>query len=168
GEEVLTCIGLWSSVAPACLSGHGQRQILWQSDAIADHADNSYLVDRRRFDDLLIAAARDERVTLVTPARVRRPIWNDGVWTVPYLQFGQQRTVTARYLVDATGRRANCAPLGKKTIALCGKWEGWSERSEPQMSVEAGQQCWFWAASTSPGAAVLLAFVDASDAIVAG
>lgn len=121
------------------------------------------LVDRGRFDRLLLNAAREGGARVVQPARALRPRRTTDRWVVPVLAERKEVEVTARFLVDATGRASRLG--GRKlctaapTVALHASWArprgAWRETR-----VEAGADEWFWGAPLPGGTFNAMVFLD--------
>ncbi|QSQ26843.1 tryptophan 7-halogenase [Pyxidicoccus parkwayensis] len=122
------------------------------------------LVDRGRFDALLLGAARDAGVRVLQPAAAHRPERLDVGWRVPVVLSGGRRLqVSARFLADASGRGTwlggRKEPVSARTVALHGYWRG--ERPHgPETRVEAGPDAWYWGAHLPDGTFSAMAFVD--------
>lgn len=122
------------------------------------------LVDRGRFDQLLLQSARETGARVLQPARALRPRRTGHGWSVPVLAAGKRFEVKTRYLVDATGRASRLG--GRKlrtaapTVALHASWHRprgtWQETR-----VEAGPEAWFWGAPLPDGTFNAMAFLEA-------
>ena len=122
-------------------------------------------VDRGRFDALLLEAARQAGVRVLQPARASRPRHvGPHAWRVPTLVRGSTRTVTARFLIDASGRRGitggRVIRLSAPTIALFAYWHEIPLR-RPDPCVEAAADQWYWGAPLPDGVFNATVFVDA-------
>ncbi|MCY1016574.1 NAD(P)/FAD-dependent oxidoreductase [Pyxidicoccus sp. MSG2] len=121
------------------------------------------LVDRGRFDALLLAAAASAGVRVLQPATARRPERTAGGWVVPLLHEGRETRLRARFLADAGGR-SGClggrkVPVSAPTLALHGYWRG-ERRQGPETRVVAGPDGWSWGAHLPDGTFSAMAFVD--------
>ncbi|KWV59279.1 hypothetical protein AS156_31920 [Bradyrhizobium macuxiense] len=122
------------------------------------------MVDRGRFDALLLDTARKAGVRVLQPARAKAPRVRSGGWVVPVESGEGASLIEARFLVDAAGRYSNIRRteplLGPMTVALSGHW-----RDTPLVPghnrIEAGQDCWYWGAPRPDGAFCAMIFVDA-------
>lgn len=121
-------------------------------------------VDRGRFDALLLDAAGEAGVRVLQPATAGRPQSDDdGKLTIPVRVAGTYATLSARYIVDATGR-GGFVP-GKRirasvpTLALYGYWRD-TGISGSETRVEAGHREWFWCAPLAGGTVAAAVFVD--------
>ncbi|MGX4695563.1 NAD(P)/FAD-dependent oxidoreductase [Streptomyces sp. JNUCC 63] len=109
-------------LATGHLPCHGNRSA-WGStalhtiDFIRDPYGHGWHLDRPLFDSTLRAAARAAGADVSERTAVYRPVrCLDGTWRLTLLDpHGGQRTVTCRWIVDATGRRAAIAvPAGAR------------------------------------------------------
>lgn len=104
------------------------------------------IVDRTTFDATLRMQACLRGVKLRCPARItsRRSV-ADG-WVLALDQDGRASTLTARFLVDATGRRSSGrAAAGRpthRTIAVSGVWRVRRRNTRPKIA--AAPSAWFW------------------------
>lgn len=128
-----------------------------------DPREEGVLVDRGRFDALLVAHARAVGVAVLQPATIRRRTRDDDVWRLTMETRGTTRVVRARFLVDAAGRAAALPGrrirTGPRTVALYQYWEGAQVPSAPR--IEAGTDAWYWGVPLPGGRYNTLAFVDA-------
>jgi hypothetical protein len=125
------------------------------------------MVDRGRFDRLLLRHAEEAGARVLQPASALKPRREDGEgagWIVPVRTPDGGREVRARFLVDASGRAARLGGprvrTGPRTLALHGVWSrpgGWGEETV----TEAGADEWLWAAPQADGALSAMVFVDA-------
>jgi flavin-dependent dehydrogenase len=117
-------------------------------------------VDRGRFDELLLAAARDAGATVVQPAVARQPRRAGGGWEVPLAGGG---VIRAAFLADASGRRRLLGGRRKRTapalLALHGSWRG-VRHDGSDTRVDACRDGWLWGAHVPSGSFRAMAFVD--------
>ena len=118
------------------------------------------LVDRGRFDALLLEHARAAGVRVLQPAVARRPEQRDGAWRIPVDADGRSVEVTAPFLAVASGRAPRPGPgrIGRPTLALYAYWEG--DRLPDVPRIEAGEDAWFWGVPIPDGTYNTLVFVD--------
>jgi flavin-dependent dehydrogenase len=123
--------------------GGVQRQLDFTSGA------PGFQVDRGRFDQLLLDAAKESGVTVLQPASARRPEIKGDQWHVPVESAREPLSVEAAFLVDASGRRSLLAGRrernSKPTLALYAYWRN-TRFEGAETRVEAGQSEWFWGA----------------------
>ena len=121
------------------------------------------LVDRGRFDALLLGAAASAGVRVLQPAVAQRPERPADGWELPVLHEGRRLVVSARFLADASGRTACLGGrkqmVSARTLALYGYWRGDTPHG-PETRVEAGPDGWYWGAHLPDGTFNAMAFVD--------
>lgn len=123
-----------------------------------------FQVDRGRFDRILLEAAREAGAAVLQPAQAERPI-RDGEagWRIPVRLPGSRKEIRARFIADASGRRALLG--GRKvrssapTLALYAYWRK-SGLSGPETRVEAGRSEWYWGAPLPDGSFNATVFID--------
>lgn len=128
----------------------------------ADEREQGLLVDRGRFDDVLLHRARDLGVRILQPAGLIDRKYGDGVWTITVEMAGEVRQLRADFLVDARGRAASGSwrreRTGPSTLALYAYWQGNGLPDQPV--IEAGNDAWYWGVPLPDGTCNILAFVD--------
>jgi flavin-dependent dehydrogenase len=121
------------------------------------------LVDRGRFDALLLGAAASAGVRVLQPAVAQRPQRMEGGWELPVLHEGRRLLVSARFLADASGRTSCLGgrklSVSARTLALYGYWRGEMPHG-PETRVEAGPDAWYWGAHLPDGTFNAMVFVD--------
>lgn len=121
------------------------------------------VVDRGRFDAILVEKAKRAGVRVLQPARAKTPRAHAGGWIIPVENAEGGLLVQARFLVDAAGRYSNIrrtdAPSAPSTVALSGHWRETSLVPGPNR-IEAGKMCWYWGAPRPDGAFCAMVFVD--------
>lgn len=129
-----------------------------------------WLVDRGRFDSVLLDAARRAGVRVFQPARIVARTF-DQTWSVR-LHAGE--SLTSKFLADAGGRsRVLSGPkieCGVRTLAMYAHWSGvgpGDDPCDPHTLVEAGESAWYWGARLPGGAYSAMVFTDAENARVA-
>jgi flavin-dependent dehydrogenase len=122
------------------------------------------LVNRGRFDQILLDEARRAGVRLLQPARVvaaRRG--RSHVWEVEIESEGRSRAVTTRFLAIAAGRRSALWGRRKRVSAPVLALHGFCKAARgvtPQVRVEAAESCWYWAAPLADGTVAAAVFLD--------
>jgi flavin-dependent dehydrogenase len=132
----------------------------WTGDAYARDDRSALMVDRSRFDRILLDSAADAGAVTLTGATAQRPIGSEDGWIIPVRAGTRSAMVKARLVVDASGRRAGRVASGAPTVALCGRWRGVPWSDTPEMRIEAGKHCWFWGAPMPDGSVTALVFLD--------
>ncbi len=131
-----------------------------------DARESGMLVDRGRFDAVLLSTARTLGVQVLQPAVVHARTAREDGWTVDIEAAGAGSSsrvlLHARYLVDATGRRGMLRGrrrrVGPSTVALYAYWRG--RRLPTRPCIEAGTEAWYWGVPLPDGSYNTLAFVD--------
>jgi flavin-dependent dehydrogenase len=139
----------------------------WSStniDSRTEAGEPSFVVDRGRFDSLLLEAAMEagaEVIQSVQPGRPER--LGRHAWRVLLRKAGKECELRARFLVDATGKRGLlprerrlCSP---RTLALYGYWRQ-TPLPAAETRVEAGPNEWSWGVSLPDGSFNATVFVD--------
>lgn len=127
------------------------------------------LVERSRFDRVLLQAAMEAGAHVIRPAVVCVPkAYHNGVWRLEARCEGAA-TIECRYLIDASGKqgfleRGDCDFPGRRivtappTVAICGCLQ--SEFPPRMTMVEAIAEAWVWGASLSGGGCAAMVFCD--------
>jgi 2-polyprenyl-6-methoxyphenol hydroxylase-like FAD-dependent oxidoreductase len=132
----------------------------WTDEASARNDRPALMVERSRFDRILLDSAADAGAITLTGASAQRPIGSEDGWIIPVQAATRSARVKARLVVDASGRRPGRVVSGAPTVALCGRWRGVSWSDTPEMRIEAGKHCWFWGAPMPDGSVTALVFLD--------
>jgi flavin-dependent dehydrogenase len=121
-------------------------------------------VDRRAFDRMLAHAATAAGACLFEGSDLRRSEYRNACWWLQAASEGpqgdiQERTLCARMLIDATGRRAKVArALGAKRmlfdrlVGIASHWAGVDPVEQSHLLVEATPDGW-WYSAPLPGSA---------------
>jgi len=127
-----------------------------------DPREQGLLVDRGRFDAVLVESARALGVRVWQPATVRERTPRDEAWDLVVAAGETAHRLRARFVVDATGRTSHFPGrrrlTGPRTVALYAYWEG--KRLPVQPRIEAGANAWYWGVPLPDGPYNTLAFVD--------
>jgi flavin-dependent dehydrogenase len=118
------------------------------------------LVDRGRFDALLLDHARAAGVDVLQPALARVPERRDGAWRIPVDAEDGRVELTARFVAFAGGRspRPRALRTGRPTLALHAWWTGGRLPDAPR--IVAGYEGWSWGVPIPDGTYDTLVFVD--------
>jgi flavin-dependent dehydrogenase len=161
--RLLDAIGPGADVRGAGFTAVRRSVVLWGAEAPrlrpAFQAPG-LVVDRGRFDALLLASAAAAGVEVIQPASAGRPVRRSRGWCVPLRDRGE---LTADLLIDARGRAAGAGRVadGAATAALCGYWVDVPELAG-EVVVEAADDAWLWAGRLSDGRWSVIAFVAAA------
>lgn len=123
------------------------------------------LVDRGRFDALLLDQARACGVWVIQPAFLRVRMRLERGWHLEVESAGNIHALDALFLADASGRsavlRGRKRHVGPRTLALYGYWRRGDRPREPR--VEAGPDCWYWGMPLPDSTYNAMVFVDAAE-----
>jgi 2-polyprenyl-6-methoxyphenol hydroxylase-like FAD-dependent oxidoreductase len=121
-------------------------------------------VNRGKFDMLLLKAAETAGVRIIRPAQACVATWGESLWRLEVKADTESRCISAKYLVDATGRRSFMPgarlSTSPPTLALCGYLRA-PARREPTR-IEAVPDGWCWGASVPGKLLSTMVFVDPS------
>lgn len=123
----------------------------WREDG------GAFVVDRGRFDALLLAHARARGARVEQPARVISRERSGGVWRLTVETGGTNLALEVDFLAEAGGRRAagQRLPFGAPTLALHARC-----RSAAPPVIEAGPRAWYWGMPLPDGGYRAFAFTD--------
>jgi flavin-dependent dehydrogenase len=127
---------------------------------------SGFIIDRARFDGLLLDAAVEAGVEVLRPARASRPTRDaDGLWDIAVSCAAGRLRVKAAFVVDATGKGSVIAGRRRRysapTIALNAYWRN-AKIDGAAVLIEAGADEWFWGASLPDETFNAMVFIDAS------
>jgi flavin-dependent dehydrogenase len=118
------------------------------------------MLQRSRFDELLLLEAARAGVAVLSPARARVAQRCAAGWVVPVIRGGTAIEIKARFLVDARGRRGGeRIHAGPRTVALSARWTAVG-LGPGEMRIAAHPEGWCWSAARSAGAAEVTVFLD--------
>ena len=152
---------VWWGTNDARVESFGAGSLGWQ-------------VRRDRFDTVLLAEAAEAGARVVRRAIVREVTRGPGVGATSFVHYdlrGRQRSLTARWVLDCTGRAGLLArrewrradPAGR-TLALAGVWErrgGWTTLDdETHTLVESYEGGWAWSVPVSRTRRYVTVMVD--------
>ena len=135
-----------------------------RSAAFRSFSEPGFQVDRIAFDEQLLAAARALDITIVRPALASKPSrMANGLWYVPVVKRPESFGIHARYLVDASGKRAisggSKRRISAPTLGLYGCWQGVMIPGAESL-IEAGDEQWYWGAPLADRSFHAVVFVD--------
>lgn len=162
---LLETIGAAAAIESAGFTRVGRVTVDW--DAFTEREDpagRGLLVDRGRFDQLLLDQARARGVRVLQPATVGRRRRTGCDWEVEVSEPGRRAEVRAAFLADASGRGGigeSRRATGARTVALHGYWEGRGLPRHPR--IEAGPNRWHWGVPLPDGTYNTLVFLDPDD-----
>jgi len=163
---LLDALGARAAVEAGGFAPGRRWAVRWETDRTEwrDHrGEAGLLVDRNRFDAVLLAFARAAGVRVLQPAVMRRYSYGDGHWQMSVASDSREVALSAALLADASGRagalRGRRQATGARTIAL---YAGWRGAALPENSrIVAAAHGWLWGLPQAPGLYTTMAFVDA-------
>lgn len=162
---LLDVLGVRQAIESAGFLTPARAIVRWTSHEVVNvgHGEHGLLVDRGRFDAILLDAARRAGVAVIQPGRAGRPLRVDGGWRVPVMRSGESVTLECKFLVDATGRRSplpgRWTRLSAPLLAIHAYWRGAPEMGEV-VRIETSDAWWYWAAPLPDGTYNATVFVD--------
>lgn len=143
--------------------------VLWAGERrLRTDVANGFQVDRGRFDQILLKAAKIAGAKIAQPARVTHFTHpGAGSWCLTVMEGGASRFFNCRFVVDASGRNG-CLPgrrlrIQPPTIALYAYWHDADISSDlggDETLIEACNDQWYWAAPLPDGSVNATVFVD--------
>lgn len=143
------------------------RRVLvdWEGGAHVreDPREEGLLVDRGRFDQILLERARALGVRVLQPARVVARRESADGWSIRIATESGAIELKADFLADAGGRSSQSqrSRTGCPTLALYAYWQGSDLPREPR--IEAGDDAWYWSVPLPDGSCNTLVFVDPAE-----
>ena len=127
-----------------------------------DPGSQGMLVDRGKFDALLLLHARAAGVQVFQPAVCRDCSRFAEGWRITVERGGETVHFSARFLADASGRgfatRGRKRRTGARTTAFYCYWQGSDLPKRPR--IEAGSDAWYWGVPIPDGTYNTLVFAD--------
>jgi len=162
---LLDSVGLGELISRTSFRAPGNTLLCWAESEPqllpSDSRAGALLVDRSRFDALLLEAARKAGVHVVQPAHARVTC-TPKCWQV-FADGVEQFNISAKALVDAAGRRSclqgRRVAFSPRTMAL---WAHLDVNHDCATRVEAIPEGWLWAAPIADEKVSLLFFCDPS------
>lgn len=163
-RELLSAMGAGKALADAGFPPARDVRVSWEGESLARVKSGSegLLVDRGRFDHMLLDHAAREGVRVLQPAQVVELKRLQKGWQATFAHDGGHERVHADFLADARGRSALAGSprraMGQRTLAVYGYWRG---SGLPQhATVSAGPSGWFWGIPLPDGSYNAQAFVS--------
>jgi flavin-dependent dehydrogenase len=164
----LDMLGVGPAIAAAEFWPCRTSLVQWESDVAVRRdfgAAAGMLVDRGRFDALLLDCARTHGVRVMQPAVLRTRTRRSERWHLNIESADGVGALDAGFLADASGRsavfRGRKQRAAHRTLALYGYWRGSNLPHEPR--IEAGLDAWYWGVPLPDGTYNAMVFVDAVD-----
>lgn len=142
------------------------RRVLvkWEGDfrERRDLGQSGLIVDRGRFDQILLGRARTLGVHVLQPATIRSRTRDSSGWKLRVETPSGIQELHATLLADAGGRsalrRVRRRWTGCRTVALHAYWSGGAVPRVPR--IEAGTDAWYWGVPLPDGTYNTFVFVD--------
>lgn len=162
---LLETIGADAAIKAAGFGRAERVSVNWDTDTERhDPEARGLLVDRGRFDQLLLEHARDLGARILQPATVSSRQSSEDGWALEVSAGERRITVQAKFLADASGRSGisgSRRPAGARTVALHAYWSGSGLPTHPK--IEAGAAGWFWGVPLPDGLYNTLVFANPGD-----
>jgi len=149
-REVFGTTAAWGQPAPV------------DNDFIFMPANTGWHVERASFDRMLATAAQARRATLLQQTSLREFHWEDEQW---HLKLSTGDTLSARFIVDATGGKAAIAQrLGARfenldrLVGIARFFE--NDGNDPRLLVEAFEHGWWYTAGLPGGKRIVSCVTD--------
>ncbi|MFN4142403.1 NAD(P)/FAD-dependent oxidoreductase [Aestuariivirga sp.] len=171
-RDLLAVTGAWPLVEQENFLHARDVRLLWEDDAVIRLRAEAegLLVDRGRFDQLLLDHAAREGVRVLQPAEILSRTSSGEGWDVLVAHDGGRELIRAGLLADARGRKALAGvarrAMGEKTLAIFADWR--NEDFPTHATVAAGERSWFWGIPLPGGRYAAQAFVSPGDFHVRG
>ena len=163
-HQLLAAMGAGRALASAKFPAARDVRVAWEGDTVTriNSGSDGLLVDRGRFDQLLLDHAAREGVRVLQPAEVVEITAREQGWQATIAHGGAREMIRADFLADARGRSALAArprkPMGQRTLALFGYWRG--SGLPAHATVAAGERGWFWGVPLPDGSYNAQAFIS--------
>jgi flavin-dependent dehydrogenase len=164
---LLDVLGVRQKVESAGFLRPRRTIVRWTGTPEQRHFDNGapgFIVDRGRFDHLLLDSATGAGVRVLQPGCALRPVHEGHQrWVIPVKHANGVDLIQAKVVVDATGKgsvlRRRRRRVSVPTVALCGQWRN-TRLAGADTWVEAGPDEWFWGALLPDGSLSAMVFTD--------
>ncbi len=166
-REFLLAMGAGKALEDGGFPPARDVRVSWEGESLTrvKSGAEGLLVDRGRFDQMLLDHAAREGVRVLQPAQVVELKRVEEGWQATLAHGGGHERVHADFLADARGRGALAGSprraMGQRSLAVFGYWRG---SSLPQhATVSAGERGWFWGIPLPDGSYNAQAFVSPRD-----
>ncbi|HEX8737159.1 MAG TPA: NAD(P)/FAD-dependent oxidoreductase [Pyrinomonadaceae bacterium] len=165
---LLDALGLRERIEAASFLRPAKAVVKWSDESAFTKVSNGqsgFMVNRGRFDQILLEAAEEAGVKVIQPAQALRPTLDDTrKWNIPVRGDSGLVKIKAKYLVEAAGKHSFFKRKRKRysaaTVALCAYWRN-AKIENTATLVEAGREEWFWGAALPDGDFSAMVFIDA-------
>jgi 2-polyprenyl-6-methoxyphenol hydroxylase-like FAD-dependent oxidoreductase len=165
---LLDALGLRERIEAASFLRPEKAVVKWSDESAFTKVSNGqsgFMVNRGRFDQILLEAAKEAGVNVIQPAQALRPTFDEARhWNIPVRGDSGLVKIKAKYLVEAAGKSSFFKRKRKRysasTVALCAYWRN-AKIENTATLVEAGREEWFWGAALPDGDFSAMVFIDA-------
>ena len=165
---LLDALGLKERIEAAAFLRPDKAVVKWSDDAAftkSSYGQFGFMVNRGRFDRILLEAAKEAGAHVIQRAQALRPTFDETrQWNIPVRGDSGFLQIKAKYLVEATGKNSFFKRKRKRysaaTVALCAYWRNAKTETSATL-VEAGREEWFWGAVLPDGDFSAMVFIDA-------
>lgn len=158
--------------AYATAAAWGSEQLV-ERDFLFSGRGHGWHLDRNRFDEMLAERVVEQGGTLLREARLERAVRGDGGWelTVAH-EGGEPLHLQARYVIDASGRRASFAreqgtehQLFDRLTAVIGFFAHGEDTTRPSRTLLETCEDGWWYAALLPGGRHVVAYMTDPEVI---
>ncbi len=143
----------------------------WGDKLVQSENRSVFLVDRGKFDNHLLSAAKNQEIKVLRPAKVVFLQEVDRGWDIRVIYKGKYVKVKAGFLVDASGKKSVMKGTKKRaathTLAICGSWKN-TALPQPTMMLESTPHHWLWGGTLSKNIFNAAVFLDPDIDFVGG
>ncbi|WP_421696454.1 flavin-dependent monooxygenase QhpG [Aestuariivirga sp.] len=163
-RDLLKATGAWPMVEREAFPTARDVHVLWEDDTVVRMKPGAegLLVDRGRFDQLLLSHAIRQGVRVLQPATLVSQTASDHGWDVLVAHGGGQELIRTDLIADARGRSGQAGArrraMGARTLAVYAEWQ--SANLPQHATVAAGARGWFWGIPLPGGRYTAQAFVS--------
>jgi flavin-dependent dehydrogenase len=165
---LLDALGLRERIEAASFLRPEKAIVKWSDESAftkSSYGQPGFMVNRGRFDRILLEAAKEAGAQVIQPARALRPAFDETKkWNIPARCDSGLVKIKAKYLVEAAGKNSFFKRGRKRysaaTVALCAYWRNVKTETAATL-VEAGREEWFWGAGLPDGDFSAMVFIDA-------
>lgn len=141
-----------------------------ETDFIFNPYGTGWLLDRQRFETMLLQAAARSGVDVIHEVRVLECLRTPpGNWRIEASQRNEPRSFSAAYLIDATGRASWLAhrqgvqrPARDHLVGLVGQWHS-ASRDDHRLLLEAFSDGWWYSVALPGGRVTAVCLTDADE-----
>jgi len=166
-RQLVAAMGAGRALAGADFPAARDVRVMWEEESFAmvKSGADGLLVDRGRFDAILLSHAARQGVRVLQPAEIVELKRRGCGWRAMISHGGAHEGLEIDFLADARGRAGLAGgarrAMGEKSLALYGYWRG--DALPREATVAAGKRGWFWGIPLPDGSYNAQAFVSPRD-----